>query len=120
MLNKKKEDSENMKLFSKILEGIGYWMLMTLVLFCVGVLCMCLYFYFGSVFLGGINLRDFMWNEGLYIPILWPFALFSVIGWAFNFHIGAFMKVAAILSAIAIICDRAELMKEEDQNEQPN
>jgi hypothetical protein len=102
-----------MKLFSKMLEGISCWMFMIIILFCGGVICSLLHQYFGEFYASGVSFRSYIWSEGLYIPILWPFAIFSAIGWAFNFHIGAFMKVAAILSAVAIIRDRAELMKGE-------
>jgi hypothetical protein len=120
LVKQKKEDPVNMKLFLKILEGIEYWMFMVLILFCGGAICAFIYQYFGEVYASGVSFRAYIWSEGLYTPILWPFATFSAIGWVFIFHIGAFMKVAAILSAIAIIRDRAELMKEENQNERPS
>jgi len=59
-----------MKLFLKILEGIGYWVMMCLLLFCVGGICTFLYQCFGKVSLDGENFLVYIWDKGLFLLVL--------------------------------------------------
>lgn len=107
-----------MKLFVKITEAIECWMLACIVFFCIGGICAAIYQYFGRISFDSETFLAYIWGKGLYAPVLWPLATFAAIGWALQFHLGKYMAVAAILSAIGIIRDWDKIGKEEGLDEQ--